>query len=182
MRNRSTWSSSSRSPVALPARPVERGGAVVGREHVDQPRRVRAVRLLRQAAEEAEDLRRGPGTSRPSCRYRALSRRRPRRRRRGVRTPPCRAKASKISADERPRSSLAPSTRAPPSDRSGRRRARVAPPRTDSGRAAAEPRRGRRWRPPPRVARARASAGAIAVRSQRSRLTVAWSTSCAIRP
>src|SRR5215471_11861849 len=41
--------------VPLARCPVERGGAIVRREHVDQTGRVRAVRLLRQAAEEAED-------------------------------------------------------------------------------------------------------------------------------
>ena len=56
IRNSSTWSSSSRAPLALAARPVERGRPVVGGEHVDQRRRVGAVRLLRQAAEEREDL------------------------------------------------------------------------------------------------------------------------------
>ena len=47
---------SSVRPFRLPERAVERRGAIVGGEHVDQTRAVRASGLLRQPCEEAEDL------------------------------------------------------------------------------------------------------------------------------
>ena len=46
--------------VPLAARAVQRGGAVVGGKDVDERRGVRAVRLLRQPAEEARRSPRGP--------------------------------------------------------------------------------------------------------------------------
>ena len=174
MRKSSTWSRSSARPSTLTRGAVERRGPVVRGEHVDQPRPVRPVRLLGQPPEEPEDLL--AAAERPG--HDAVAGNDPRRvvrehpaqrksllAREGVEDPADELRV--LSAPERPRSqrSIRPST--------WRRCASVNSNRASTRRASV----GSSFA----TAASRCSRSGVGCRScrrsQRSRLTVAWSTS-----
>ena len=163
IRNSSTWSSVERPAVALAARAIQRRGAVVRREHVDQGRGVGAVRSPSAAGRGRRKIclpaGEGPCTS---SRSRARSRSRRRRRRCAGRTRASRANASKMRRTSASFSARAIFAAPPPSGRSGPRRDGAALRRSRTGGAVVAPRSDRRSQPPPRAARAPASAAAAA--------------------